>query len=79
MLNKCTEYVFEEQGCPKRFVHAVDTGVKLPCRQGYKEPFAGTSLAVQWLRFSLPRQEAWVWFLVRKLKSHVPWGQETKT
>jgi len=46
---------------------------------GYKEPSAGTSLAVQWLRFSLPRQEARVWFLVRKLKSHVPWGQETKT
>ena len=31
-----------------------------------------TSLAVQWLRFCLPKEGLWVWSLVRQLRSHMP-------
>ena len=39
----------------------------------------GTSLVVQCLRLCLPMQGVWVQCLVGKLRSHMPWGQETKT
>ena len=38
-----------------------------------------TSLAVQWLRLYFPMQEVQVQSLVRKLKSHMPRSQKTKT
>ena len=39
----------------------------------------GTSLAIQWLRLCLPTQGVKVQFLVRKLRSHIPHSQKTKT
>ena len=39
----------------------------------------GTSLAVQWLRLHLPMQGVQVGSLVGELRSHMPWGQKTKT
>ena len=39
--------------------------------------FWETSLVVQWLRIQLPRQWTWVPSLVKKLRSHMPWGNET--
>ena len=38
----------------------------------------GTSLAVQWLRLCLPIQEVPVQNSFRKLRSHMPHGQNTK-
>ena len=39
-----------------------------------------TSLVVQWLRVcTLPIQEAWVWFLVKEPRSHMPQGAQPKT
>ena len=37
-----------------------------------------TSLVVRWLRIHLPVQGAWVWSLVRKLRSCVPQGTVLK-
>ena len=34
----------------------------------------GTSLAIQWLRFSFPAPGMWVQSLVRELRSHMPRG-----
>ena len=38
-----------------------------------------TSLAVQWLRPTLPNQGIWVWSLVRQWRSHMTCGLKTKT
>ena len=37
-----------------------------------------TSLVVQWLRFSLPKQGVQVWFLVGELRPHMDCDQKTK-
>ena len=39
----------------------------------------GASLSIQWLRPHLPMQEVGVQSLVRKLRSHMPQHQKTKT
>ena len=39
---------------------------------------SGTSLAAQWLRLHLPVQGMQVWFLVRKLRSHMQKNQDIK-
>ena len=44
-----------------------------------KSMYVGTSLMVQWLRFHPPMQGVQVQSLVRKLRSHMPWDQKTKT
>ena len=38
----------------------------------------GTSLVVQWLRIHLPMQGTWVQSLVKKLRSHMPWGGKVR-
>ena len=37
------------------------------------------SLVIWWLRLWLPVQGVWVQSLVRKLRSHMPWSQQTET
>ena len=39
--------------------------------------FPGTSLVVQWLRNSHAMPGMWVPFLVRELRSHMPWSKPT--
>ena len=39
-----------------------------------KEKLLGTPLAVKWLRIHLVMQGTWVWALIQKLGSHMPWG-----
>ena len=38
----------------------------------------GTSLVVQWLRIHLPMQGTWVQSLVKRLRSHMPWGGKAR-
>ena len=45
----------------------------------FKQVFYRTSLVVQWLRFCLPMQWVWVWYLVGGLRSHVPLRQKKTT
>ena len=39
----------------------------------------GDSLVVQWLRLCLPMQGVQVRTLIRELRSHMPYGQKSKT
>ena len=39
----------------------------------------GTSLLVQWLTLRLPMHRVQVWSLVMELRSHMPYGQETRS
>ena len=39
----------------------------------------GTSFMVQWLKLHLPIQGMHVWFLVRELRSYMPFGQKKKS
>ena len=36
-------------------------------------------LVAQWLRLRLPMQRVYIWSLVGERRSHMPWGQNTKT
>ena len=45
----------------------------------FKNSYSWTFLEVQWLGLGLPMQGAWVWSLVREVRSHMPWGQGTRT
>ena len=39
-----------------------------------KQKLLGTPLAVKWLRIHLVMQGTWVWALIQKVGSHMPWG-----
>ena len=43
-------------------------------QRALKTKSQGASLVVQWLRIQLPVQETWVRSLVKKLRSHLLWG-----
>ena len=48
----------------------------LMCHDSHLKKKYGTSLTIQWLRPHLPMHEDAVQSLVRKLRSHKPWGQK---
>ena len=56
----------------------VSTQNSIPPNTSFKNE-GRDSLAVQWLRLHLPLQGAGVRPLVRELKTHMPFGQKTKT
>ena len=75
-LNKAEEYASSKTCCKApRISSQVGLEMILPCIKLVHEDWEpGTSLVVQWLRIHLAMQRTWVRFLVRELRSYMPWS-----